>query len=190
MDDIDLIKNVKKNGDSDSIQELINRHSGIYVKMVQKYIPKNDESFIYQDFIDDKDSCIYDAALNFDESKNTKFSTYIGNLTKWKCMNAYNKKNKNFKKIIDESREKNFSKDFDFSSIEEVENLENVLESIENIPDERAKVIFKMRYFKSNKITPWKKIAKKLDLSIQGCINIHNKYLMEIKNICHHTIKQ
>jgi hypothetical protein len=38
-----------------------------------------------------------------------------------------------------------------------------------------------MRYFESKKLTPWKKIAKKLDLSIQGCINIHNKHLTEIK---------
>ena len=38
-----------------------------------------------------------------------------------------------------------------------------------------------MRYSNGNKVTPWKKIAKKLDLSIQGCINIHNNYLKEIK---------
>ena len=39
-----------------------------------------------------------------------------------------------------------------------------------------------MRYSGNRKLTPWKKIAKKLDLSIQGCINIHNNYLEEIKN--------
>ena len=38
-----------------------------------------------------------------------------------------------------------------------------------------------MRYSGDKKLTPWKKIAKKLDLSIQGCINIHNKHLTEIK---------
>ena len=38
-----------------------------------------------------------------------------------------------------------------------------------------------MRYFDDKKLTPWKKIAKKLELSIQGCIKIHNKHLTEIK---------
>ena len=190
MEDIDLINDIKNNHSSDSVEALIARHSGIYIKMVQKYIPQNDESFIFQDFIDEKDSSIYEAALNFDETKNTKFSTYVGNLAKWKCINAYNKKNRNYKTVVDESRDKNFSKDFDFNYIEESEDMENILNSIENIQDERAKIIFKMRYLKNNKITPWKKIAKKLDLSIQGCINIHNKYLMEIKNICHHTANQ
>jgi hypothetical protein len=38
-----------------------------------------------------------------------------------------------------------------------------------------------MRYADKKKLTPWKKIAKKLDLSIQGCINIHNNFLNKIK---------
>ena len=44
---------------------------------------------------------------------------------------------------------------------------------------------FKMRYKNANKLTPWKNIAKKLDLSIQGCINIHNKHLIEIQKAIH-----
>ena len=38
-----------------------------------------------------------------------------------------------------------------------------------------------MRYQNRRKLTPWKKIAKKLDLSIQGCINIHNKFIQKVK---------
>ena len=52
---------------------------------------------------------------------------------------------------------------------------------IDDSKDERVKKIFKMRYKNGTRLTPWKKIAKKLDLSIQGCINIHNKHLTEIK---------
>lgn len=185
MDDIDLIKDVKNNADSSAIQELIDRHSGIYIKMVQKYINEDNPNLIFQDFIDDKDASIYEAAINFDESKNTKFSTYVGNIAKWKCMNAYNKFHKRNKKNIIDERSLDFSDDFHYSAIEEIENIENLINIIDELNDERAKTIFKMRYFNSRKIVPWKKIAKKLDLSIQGCINIHNKYLMEIKNICH-----
>jgi len=52
---------------------------------------------------------------------------------------------------------------------------------IEESKDERVKKIFKMRYKSGTRLTPWKKIAKNLGLSIQGCINIHNKHLQEIK---------
>ena len=48
--------------------------------------------------------------------------------------------------------------------------------------DQNSKIrLDKINYSGDKKLTPWKKIAKKLDLSIQGCINIHNKHLTEIK---------
>jgi hypothetical protein len=37
-----------------------------------------------------------------------------------------------------------------------------------------------MRYENVNKLTPWRKISKEMDLSIQGCINIHNSALKTI----------
>ena len=41
-----------------------------------------------------------------------------------------------------------------------------------------------MRYSGLNKLTPWRKISKKMNLSIQGCINIHNAALKKIsKNV-------
>jgi hypothetical protein len=39
-----------------------------------------------------------------------------------------------------------------------------------------------MRYGSDyNKLIPWKNIAKKLRMSIQGCINIHNKFIEQTK---------
>ena len=67
------------------------------------------------------------------------------------------------------------------SKIEEKENLNRVYKAIKDIKDPRVEKIFTMRYKDNKKLTPWKKIAKKLDLSIQGCINIHNKHLNQIK---------
>jgi hypothetical protein len=47
-------------------------------------------------------------------------------------------------------------------------------------PDKRVSKIFNMRYENNNKLTPWRKISKEMDLSIQGCINIHNSALKTI----------
>jgi hypothetical protein len=43
--------------------------------------------------------------------------------------------------------------------------------------------IFEMRYIigEKNKVMPWKKISKELNMSIQGCINIHNSAIEEFK---------
>jgi DNA-directed RNA polymerase specialized sigma subunit len=48
--------------------------------------------------------------------------------------------------------------------------------------DERVKKIIDLRYeVDNNKLTPWRKIAKELDMSIQGCINIHNRFINKVK---------
>ena len=183
-EDIHLIDKVKKYKDENSIKELINRHSGIYVDMVNKYIPESNEGLNKEDILQDKDFCIYDAAIKYDECKNTKFSTFVGNLARWKCLNIYNKNIKFPQETLDSENKLNFkcyNSHNQINKMEEKEDLNRVYRAIEEIEDPRVEKIFKMRYKDTKKLTPWKKIAKKLDLSIQGCINIHNKHLTEIK---------
>jgi RNA polymerase sigma factor (sigma-70 family) len=187
-EDLYLIKKVKEYKDDESIQELINRHSGIYIEMVNRYIPDSIEGINKEDIIQDKCFCIYDAAMNFDQTKKTKFSTYVGNLARWKCLNIYNKNIKFPQSSIGEVFYEKISYNSDAAEVEDRENIKNIILAINQIIDKRARKIFKMRYNDGVKLTPWKKIAKKLDLSIQGCINIHNKHLTEIKKIC--TAKQ
>lgn len=179
--DIYLIDKVKNHADQDSIKELIDRHSGIYVEMVNKYLPESNEGLNKQDVLQDKDFCIYDAAIKFDETKNAKFSTYIGNLARWKCLNIYNKNIKFPQSSISEIYDDSVSCDSDLKRLEKEELIKKIFCKIDSMDDSRIKKIFRMRYKDGRKLTPWKKIAKKLDLSIQGCINIHNKHLTEIK---------
>ena len=183
--DLHLINKVKNDQDVNSLKQLIDRHSGIYVDIVNKYLPNSQEGLNKDDVLEDKNFCIYDAAIKFDENKKTKFSTYIGNLARWKCLNIYNKKIKFPQISINEFKGEKSA--YSGNTYEEIDNideqkkLKKIIKIIDRCQDERAKVIFKMRYFDNKKLTPWKKIAKKLDLSIQGCINIHNKHLTEIK---------
>jgi len=183
-EDLYLINKVKNNKDDDSIKELINRHSGIYIEMVNRYIPDSIEGINKDDIIQDKSFCIYDAAISFNEDKNTKFSTYVGNLARWKCLNIYNKKIKFPQSNIGEIFNEKILQTSDSNEIENKESIKNIISIINKMTDKRARKIFNMRYNSGSKITPWKKIAKKLDLSIQGCINIHNKHLTEIRKIC------
>ena len=179
--DIQLIDKVKSKRDEGSLKELIERHSGIYIDMVNKYIPESLEGVNKQDLLQDKDFCIYDAAIKFDESKNTKFGTYVGNLARWKCLNIYNKKTKFPQTNIGDIFDSRVSQKSEIDDIEYEEEIQKALNAVAEIEDTRVKKIFIMRYCGGKKLTPWKKIAKKLDLSIQGCINIHNKHLTEIK---------
>lgn len=179
--DIELINGIKEKKDTDCLKTLIDRHSGIYIDMVNRYISETKNGLVKEDLLQDKDYSIYSAAINFNETKNTKFSTYLGNLAKWKCLNLYNKSNKFPQESLEEKKYIFFEDGGEMEKLESIENLQKIQKAIEKSKDERIKTIFRMRYFSEDKLVPWKKIAKKLDLSIQGCINIHNNYLEEIK---------
>lgn len=180
-EDLQLIHKVQEFADTDSVKELIHRHSGIYIEMVNKYIPDSIEGVNKNDILEDKDFCIYDAAIKFDNTKNAKFSTYVGNLARWRCLNIFNRSVRFPHCSVHEIFDDGVSCDSDLHQLEEEEDIRRIFTAVDSISDKRVRKIFKMRYKEGKKLTPWKKIAKKLDLSIQGCINIHNKHLTEIK---------
>ena len=58
-----------------------------------------------------------------------------------------------------------------------------MLNAIKKHPDKRVEKIFEMRYVigVKNKVMPWKQIGDKMNLSIQGCINIHNSAVEHVR---------
>lgn len=189
MTDIDLIDAMKTESNSgEYLMELVSRHSGIYLTMVNNYTPseRSNQKSYKAELIGDKDYYIYQAALKYDDSRSAKFSTYLGNETRWMCLNLYNKEKKrritdmDFNNIkmkelpSEEDAEKNISRE-DF--------LSKVMAIVKEDPDSRISKIFSMRYLEgeNNKLMPWKNIGDNLRLSIQGCINIHDKAIKKIK---------
>jgi DNA-directed RNA polymerase specialized sigma subunit len=182
LSDSDLIENIKNaNNVDESLQELINRHSGIYLEMVNAFLRNCNNDSLKDDIVSEKDLIIYNSALKYDSTKGTKFSTFLGNEAKWTCLNASNK-NKKFLELTDQN--------FDFQTLKEEketekEDFKNQIlnkfrKHLDVYPDKRVSKIFNMRYENVNKLTPWRKISKEMDLSIQGCINIHNSALKTI----------
>lgn len=187
LSDAELASGIKKQSDrGDYLRELVNRHSGIYISMVNNYSPPATSSINSHkdDLLNDKDYYIYQAALKYDDSKNTKFSTYLGNETRWMCLNLYNK-NKNSKEISDPNElysSTYLGEDRFIVSINE-EILRKIMSIAKKEPDTRVSKIFQLRYIdgEKNKVMPWNKVCKFVDLSIQGCINVHNKAIKKIK---------
>ena len=182
--DLSLIIKVKNEGDTNSLNELIQRHSGIYLEMVNSVIPNNCDFLDKNDILEDKEISIYKAVMNFDENKNTKFSTYLGNETRWKCLNMFNRGVKYRHIDIDNFKEDvNLTQQDSMEDISFKETLQKVFSLAEVNKDERIKKILNLRYKvgSGNKTMPWKKVAKLLNISIQGCINIHDKFIEEIK---------
>lgn len=183
--DRDLVQNLKDHRDVEqSLQELVNRHSGIYFEIINQYVPDNSIYCDKQELFNDKELYIYNAALKYNPNKGTKFSTFLGNETKWVCLNTYNKAKK--KPTFSKTNEdldliKGLDCLHDTSSNQTF--VKEVYEMVEKHPDKRVGKIFKMRYNdgENNKVMPWKLIAPHVDLSIQGCINVHNAVIKDLK---------
>lgn len=186
LSDLDLINNIKKKKKVDeSLQQLIDRHSGIYLDIVNSFMKSCNNDSLKDEIMSDKEYAIYNSALKYDDQRGTKFSTFLGNEAKWMCLNASNK-NKKYLELNDNTY--NFEEIKDTCNKPIVDFQEQILkefnDQIKNHPDKRIQKIFSMRYSGNKKLVPWRKISKTMNLSIQGCINIHNAALKSIsKNI-------
>ena len=182
IDDVELVENIKNEKDvDDCLQELIERHTGIYLDIVNKYTQHTNTSNKL-DLIDEKDYNIYQTALKYKSDKGTKFPTFLGNETKWICLNKQNKIKKEKKVAFDDISEIDLAQEDD-SNKEKLEVFKKTIELAKQHQDKRVEKIFEMRYIigEKNKVMPWKKISKELNMSIQGCINIHNSAIEQFK---------
>ena len=181
--DLTLIDKIKSENDDQSLIELIDRHSGIYHTMVNQYLSSPRYSIDKRQAVKEKDYVIYNSAVSFDPNRKTKFSTYLANQAKWKCLNILNKKKRENEYSIEEM---SFSQEpSDDSFIKQI-NKEEAFSLFQDILNEekdlRVKKIIDLRYnVDNNKLTPWRKISESLDMSIQGCINIHNRFINKVK---------
>ena len=187
--DIELINSVQEGVDANEcLRELVNRHSGIYIDMVNNYMPQSMPFVSRTDLIDDKEYNIYKAVMKYDPTRGTKFSTHLGNETKWMCLNLYNKNKKYSQVEFDENFLSSLHDDGKPYQDEIKRELFNrVIELAKNHPDDRVGTIFEMRYVigNHNRVMPWKRIGEELNMSVQGCINIHNNTLEKFKTKLH-----
>jgi RNA polymerase sigma factor (sigma-70 family) len=183
-DDNFLVESIKNNSNAEKCLEvLINRHSGLCINMINGYMSKNHNDSLRQELIKEKDFQIYNSALKYNPQKGSKFSTYLGNEIKWKCLNLYNRDKRRKTVPVEEELINYFSYQNSENSIDN-ELFDNIINQAENHSDERIGKIFHLRYVEGSKnsVMPWKSISSIMNMSIQGCINLHNSALKQFRN--------
>ena len=192
--DVQLTQNLKDDVyPEEALKELVERHSGSFLDIVNSYVPYNSPTCHRQDIIDEIEYYINNAGLKYDQTRGAKFSTFLGNEAKWLCLNQHHK---NKKYLLEPSPESEFFFEKKMSTEADEQKpyldealLSKIFEIIDAHPDERVRRIFKLRYVdpEFNKLTPWQKIGKELKMSIQGCINIHNSAITVIRKGLKHN---
>lgn len=181
--DLQLINKIIENQDGESLQILVDRHSGIYNKVAYQY--RGVRGFDVQSMMDDKMFNIWRAAMDFNPEKKTKFSTYLGNAVRWKCLDTIKKSART--PHIDTLPEKaeDLNPEPSYNPVLELivgnEALEDFFILLEK-EDEKTRKIFEIRYqIDYNKLSPWRMVAAEVGMSIQGCIDRHNKVINKAK---------
>jgi RNA polymerase sigma factor (sigma-70 family) len=181
LDDNTLVKNVQEKNDEEALKTLIDRHSALCNSLYKKYSNSMMNSGVYlQDIVDQKDYIVYKSAMSFDPCKNSKFSTWLYNQVRYQCLNCMNE---NSHYLTLETDKLNYIIEKQAPIQKEYKNInEYIFNIIDSCSDKRVEKIFKMRYLNgSNKKMPWNKIGKKLKISTQTAINIHNKAIKLLK---------
>ena len=182
LDDNTLVKNVQEKNDEEALKTLIDRHSALCNSLYKKYSNSMMNSGVYlQDVVDQKDYIVYKSAMSFDPCKNSKFSTWLYNQVRYQCLNCMNE---NSHYLALETDKLNYIIEKQTIPEKQYKNInEYIFNIVDSCSDKRIQKIFKMRYLNNtNKKMPWNKIAKKLKISTQTAINIHNKALKLLKN--------
>ena len=175
-----LIKNIKRDGCNESFLEICRRYENAFYKICQKYTPALINAGVCpQDIYNEKNIIIFNCIKSFKPSKKTKLSTWICNYARYLCLNSINARkfimavdNEELKKIVDDS-----------STFSEYKTKKNILEDLDyiynllnQVKDKRILKIIEFRHLQDEK-KEWKYIAKKMNISAQTAINLHERGL-------------
>jgi len=184
--DNELIAQIKGGNHKEPLRELTERHTPLYISVIHNLAKRFCNWSTAQDVIADKDYVVFRAAEKYDSTRNTKFSTFLANEAKWAFLNK-TQKEKRFNKhllISDDGQFEFVAPLEEFNSNAPTDTLDYIFTTLNEHPDERVGDIYRLRYKsgKKNKVMPWYMVGNEMNLSAQGCINIHNKALNYIKD--------
>ena len=172
-EDLILLKKIIKNKCGDSFVELRDKHANLFYSVCNKFSQRLDIHEVYKD----KDFVFFKAVLSFKVEKKAKFSTWLGNYTRYHCLN-YIKSNSKYVNTEEDIISHFFDKKSmeDFSPQENYHNdISQAFEILKKLNDKRIFRIFELRYLQEGSKLTWKQIAKKFDLTPQTIINLHGK---------------
>ena len=181
-EDLSLVKKVKSKNCNDSFIKLSSSYENFYFSIAKKYTPALLKMGMNKDDIKSEQYYIlYKAISSFDAKQKTKFSTWFCNCSRYHFLNYINS---NKKYVVSEEKTIDFFNNRDLLLVVDKNSdmLDYLNSLLSSFKDKRVYDVYKLRYFSNNeKLTTWNKIAKKLGISTQTAINLHEKARLFLK---------
>jgi hypothetical protein len=207
LPEADLIVLVKTQQDSAAFTILAERHAGIYLSVIIRYADAYPFAINRRDLEDDRIFNIHRFILDYDPTRGTKLSTYIGDRTDWMCKELLKRDRNNpisagtygpsgavaltiggdtyatptgsEISLIDESPGARVVDiaDRDIQIAEILEVAKRV------VPDKRFTSILHLRHFNDTGPTSlsWRQIGTRVELSHEGARKLYNANLAVVK---------
>lgn len=181
-EDLSLVKKIKSKNCNDSFIKLSSSYENFYFSIAKKYTPALLKMGMSKDDIKSEQYYIlYKAISSFDAKQKTKFSTWFCNCSRYHFLNYINS---NKKYVVSEEKTIDFFNNKDILLVvdKNCDMLDYLNSLLSSFKDKRVYDVYKLRYFSNNeKLTTWNKIAKKLGMSTQTAINLHEKARLFLK---------
>lgn len=184
VNDIILIQDIKDNNSLSSFEELVERHSGTFVKTLNHFAPTLIQVGIsYDEAAQDKNYLFGLAITSFDSKKKVKFVTWFTLCCKYHFLNLINRCQKYDILLDNELLDFVSNIPCDFHRDIEKDNLLKHFEHIiGEIEDKKVRDVLFNRYFSSNEPN-LKQISKSLSLKTSAVYNLHKKGLEKVKSV-------
>jgi DNA-directed RNA polymerase specialized sigma subunit len=190
-DDLKLVRRINKYNCNDSFVKLSSRYENFYYSIAKKYSPILMQMGFSRDEIKyEKEFILHKAITSYDFKQKTKFSTWFCNCARYHFLNYINS-NKKYIRTEDNHIDYFNAKDSLYKIDKNNDTFEYLSSLLSGFKDSRVKDVYFMRYFSENqKLTTWSVIGKKLNISTQTAINLHEKARVflkkkiESKNFC------
>ena len=181
--DLILVKKIKEDNCNESFEKLSSSYDNFYFSVARKYSQALIKMGMSKEEIkSEKEFILYKAIQSFDAKQKTKFSTWFCNCARYHFLNYINS---NKKYVLNEGLGVDVFLNKDVLTVTDKNSeLYDYLSSLlSSFKDKRINEVYKLRYF-SNSVKPvtWNKIAKKLNISTQTAINLHEKARLFLKN--------
>lgn len=181
-EDNELVRLAKEEQSNEAFNELIERHSGIFVDTVSKFCPQHRRNFWLQELLEEKHSVFWNAVDSFKGEK-SKFHTWLANITRYKCQTERTRQAKRQDEIfigdVSDNLINQTPDSFDFDrEIEKIDLNDIISKVLPNKFSERDCDIFYQRFEEGKKLN---EISTQFGIQPARVHQIQNKILEEIK---------
>jgi DNA-directed RNA polymerase specialized sigma subunit len=181
--DLDLVNKIKQDNCNESFEKLSGSYDNFYFSIARRYSQTLIKMGMSKEEIKtEKDFILYKAIQSFDAKQKTKFSTWFCNCARYHFLNYINS---NKKYVLNEGFgvDVHLNKDILCTTDKNTDMYDYLSSLLSSFKDSRINEVYRLRYFSNtSKPITWNKIAKKLNISTQTAINLHEKARLFLQN--------